>query len=62
VHLRRQACTHHLDEMSSIEAMLGTKARWCQPAEPAWEPVGQAVSKCRRQETDKSEPPAAQNE
>jgi hypothetical protein len=28
-HLRRQACTHHLDELSSIEAMLGTKARWC---------------------------------
>jgi hypothetical protein len=29
VHLRRQSCTHHLEEMSSIEAMLGTEARWC---------------------------------
>jgi hypothetical protein len=29
VHLRRQSCTHHLEEMSSIEAMLGTEVPWC---------------------------------
>jgi hypothetical protein len=29
IHLDRQACTHHLDELSSIEAILGTKALWC---------------------------------
>ncbi|MDT5171097.1 MAG: hypothetical protein QOD02_4438 [Mycobacterium sp.] len=27
--LGRQACTHHLDELSSIEAILGTEALWC---------------------------------
>jgi hypothetical protein len=29
VHLRRQVCTHLLDELSLIEAMLGTGALWC---------------------------------
>jgi hypothetical protein len=28
-HLIRQACTHHGDDLSSIEAILGTEVRWC---------------------------------
>ena len=28
-HLTRQACTHHHDDLSSIDAILGTKAYWC---------------------------------
>jgi hypothetical protein len=27
-HLDRQACTHHRDGRTSIEAVLGTAARW----------------------------------
>jgi hypothetical protein len=29
IHLTRQACTHHRDDLSSIEGLLGTPARWC---------------------------------
>jgi hypothetical protein len=29
IHLARQACTRHLDDLSSIEVTLGTRARWC---------------------------------
>jgi hypothetical protein len=29
IHLARQACTHHRDDLASIEALLGTQARWC---------------------------------
>lgn len=29
IHLARQACRYHRDDLSAIEAMLGTKANWC---------------------------------
>lgn len=29
IHLARQACTHHHDDLASIQALLGTPARWC---------------------------------
>ena len=29
IHLARQACTHHHDDLTSIQALLGTPARWC---------------------------------
>ena len=29
IHLARQACTHHHDDLTSIQAVLGTPARWC---------------------------------
>ena len=29
IHLVRQACTYHRDDLSSIEAALGVQARWC---------------------------------
>lgn len=29
IHLARQACSHHGDDLSSIHALLGTAARWC---------------------------------
>jgi hypothetical protein len=29
IHLTRQACTHHRDDLASIEAALGTQASWC---------------------------------
>lgn len=29
IHLTRQACTHHRDDLSSLEAILGTTVRWC---------------------------------
>jgi len=29
IHLARQACTHHHDDLTSIQAPLGTPARWC---------------------------------
>jgi hypothetical protein len=29
IHLIRQACTYHRDDLSSIEAALGIHARWC---------------------------------
>jgi hypothetical protein len=30
IHLTRQACTHHHDDLASIQAILGAPARWCQ--------------------------------
>ena len=29
IHLVRQASTHHHDDLSSIQAILGAPARWC---------------------------------
>ena len=29
IHLVRQTCTYHRDDLSSIEAALGVQARWC---------------------------------
>lgn len=29
VHLSREACTLHVDDLSSIEALLGCEVRWC---------------------------------
>jgi hypothetical protein len=29
IHLTRQACTHQHDDLASIQAILGTSARWC---------------------------------
>jgi hypothetical protein len=29
IHLARQQCTHHRDDLSAIEAALGAAARWC---------------------------------
>ena len=29
IHLVRQACTHHNDDLSSIQGLLGAPARWC---------------------------------
>jgi len=29
IHLARQACTHHRDDLPSIQAKLGTEVRWC---------------------------------
>lgn len=29
IHLARQACSHHGDDLTSIHALLGTAARWC---------------------------------
>jgi hypothetical protein len=29
IHLARQACAHHDDDLSSIHAILGVQARWC---------------------------------
>lgn len=29
VHLGRQTCPHHLDDLSAIDALLGVEARWC---------------------------------
>ena len=29
IHLARQACTHHHDDLTSIQVVLGTAVRWC---------------------------------
>jgi hypothetical protein len=29
IHLTRQACTHHHDDLTSIQAALGKPTRWC---------------------------------
>jgi hypothetical protein len=29
IHLTRQTCTHHVDALTSIEAVLGAELRWC---------------------------------
>jgi hypothetical protein len=29
IHLVRQACTHHHDDLASIQGLLGSPARWC---------------------------------
>ncbi len=29
IHLARQACTHHRNDLPTIQAVLGTQLRWC---------------------------------
>lgn len=29
IHLTRQTCTHHVDALTPIEAVLGAELRWC---------------------------------
>jgi hypothetical protein len=43
VHLARQVCTLHAEDLSSIEPLLGREVRWCHPAAPVCPPTDERL-------------------